>query len=266
MKLKKSVTADAHSSSLKTEWFGYFNFEPRNESQKKAAELFKSKRVLFLLGQAGSGKTFAAVALALQHTLALLTNKKVRDADSMSASLKVEDSSSTRLSWIHGVPQIVLTRPVVEAADEHLGFIPGDTDDKIAPYLEPAYAVVDRLKTSMILPDGFDPRKLFKAVPLAYLRGWTLPSIAVLEEAQNCNLKQLVCFLTRLGKGAKAIITADPSQNDVASRSRKPPIVEVIKKLSTLDEVGVVHTTAADNLRDPFVNKVLKAFNLNGVE
>ena len=219
---------------------------------------------LLIIAGAGTGKTTVAVALALQHVFSLCLSKNTPHHTTKLAHLRTKKTERTQQSTRDEMPKIVLTRPIIEAADEHLGFIPGSVDEKIAPYLEPAFAAVDKLKASMVVPESFDPRSLFKAVPLAYMRGHTIDHCGILEEAQNCNLAQLVCFLTRMGRDAKMIITADPSQHD-RGRGRRA-IVDVVKKLADFEEVGIVRATSEETLRDPFVTKVLRRLGVINLE
>ena len=218
-----------------------FQFDPKTASQALARKLFfqEDKKVIFLIGAAGCGKSHAAVAMALEYIC--------------SPAFKQESSGDT---------PIILTRPVVEAADEHLGFLPGTAEQKIDPYLQPATTILEKLKNdSQAFPPDFSISSLFKAVPLALMRGWTIPHIGILEEAQNCNRAQLLLFLTRMGKGARLLITADPAQHDRIEDAypiNRLPILDVINKLKDMPEVGVVRMPASDTMRDPWVAEVVR--------
>lgn len=209
-----------------------FKFRPKTRSQEEAQELFETKSVLFLSGVAGTGKSFAAVALALEHVFA------------------------GRCQSPTDAP-VVITRPIIEASGEKLGFLPGTAEEKLDPYLQPAFAIFEKLKLQAVMPEDASAPAIFKSVPLALMRGWTFPNVAVLEEAQNCTEQQLLLFLTRLGKGGKMLITCDPTQFD-RQELKRPAVLDVIKKLRDLDEVGVVHMPESDVMRDPFVAKVIK--------
>lgn len=149
----------------------------RNAGQLEAAALFREFDILFLVGPAGTGKTHAAVNLAL-------------DAE-----------------------RVVITRPAVELDGERLGYLPGGPDEKLHPFMLP---VLDVLRTQLGAPDAAKTFKKFEVCPLAFIRGRTLDNcVAILDEAQNATRAQRKTYLTRLGKGGKMIISGDPSQSDI---------------------------------------------------
>jgi len=184
--------------------------------------------ITFGIGPAGTGKTYLAVACAVDAL--------ERDA----------------------VKRIVLVRPAVEAG-ERLGFLPGDLAQKVDPYLRPLY---DALYDLM----GFDKAaKLFERnsielAPLAYMRGRTLNhSFIILDEAQNTTPEQMKMFLTRIGFGTKAVITGDVTQIDLA-RGQKSGLIEAARVLSGVRGLAFVHFTSADVVRHPLVQKIIDAY------
>ena len=149
----------------------------RNKGQEDAAKLFREFDILFLLGPAGTGKTHAAVSLAL------------------------------------GAERVIITRPAVELDGERLGYLPGGPDEKLHPFMLP---VLDVLRTQLGVAEANKRFRVFEVCPLAFIRGRTLDNcVAILDEAQNATRAQRKTYLTRLGKGGKMIISGDPSQSDI---------------------------------------------------
>src|SRR5882762_17119 len=150
-------------------------FDPRNSSQKLAKKVFSSSKVLFLLGDAGVGKTFTALGLALEEAV------------------------------LHNPFQpITVCRPAIEATTERLGFLPGDINQKIDPYLKPIF---DCLSSLAFIQGPTTIADLFSPVSFAHMRGLTFNSVVILDEAQNCTNEQLLMFLTRLGSNGRMLIT-----------------------------------------------------------
>lgn len=184
--------------------------------------------MVFCTGSAGSGKTYLAVAEALRL---ILTHKKSK---------------------------LIITRPVVEAG-ESLGFLPGDLEDKIDPYLRP---LRDAMET--ILPPE-SVRRLFEAgivevAPLAYMRGRTLNNaVVILDEAQNTTCAQMKMFLTRMGENAKVFVTGDPSQIDLPKKVESG-LMHSISILYKIEDIGFMELTAEDVVRNPLVKKIVKAY------
>lgn len=180
------------------------------------------------IGPAGTGKTFLAVALALD---ALLHGK---------------------------VKKLILTRPVVEAG-ENLGFLPGTLEEKIHPYLRPLYDAI----LEMVEYEKFEQLSRTGAIeiaPLAYMRGRTLTNaFVILDEAQNTTSKQMQLFLTRLGDGSKMVITGDVSQIDLPHHQRSG-LVEIVSILRGIPEIKFIHFEEADVMRHPLIRRIIAAY------
>lgn len=206
----------------------------KNPAQEAAWEVYKRHDVTFLIGPAGTGKSFLATAFALRELFA--------------------DRGP------HG-KRLVLTRPIVEAG-ENLGFLPGTLEEKVDPYMLPLFDCLDQM-LGRNSPGREEITARTEVAPLAYMRGRTLANtIAILDEAQNCTMGQLRLFLSRLGEGGKMVITGDPAQSDLFGVNRTP-LMEVIDRLSSIEGVGVVRFTAAEIVRHPVVGRILGA--LEGV-
>ncbi len=196
--------------------------------QKKYIEAIKNNTIVFGIGPAGTGKTYLAVALAVSA---------FRDKQ---------------------VNRIILTRPAVEAG-EKLGFLPGDLQQKVDPYLRPLYdALFD-----MLGPENFQKyqeRGNIEVAPLAYMRGRTLDdSFIILDEAQNTTPEQMKMFLTRLGFGSKIVVTGDITQIDLPDGKRSG-LVEVIKILKNVDDIETIKFTQKDVVRHRLVQDIIKAY------
>ncbi|AZS14461.1 PhoH family protein [Paenibacillus motobuensis] len=197
--------------------------------QKHYVTTIKKNDIVFGIGPAGTGKTYLAVVLAI-------------------AALK-EGS----------VKRIILTRPAVEAG-ENLGFLPGDLQEKVDPYLRPLYdALYDVMgpdQTAKALERG-----LIEIAPLAYMRGRTLDdSFIILDEAQNTTPEQMKMFLTRLGFGSKMVITGDVTQIDLP-RGKKSGLIEARTILNNIDEIGFVDFVESDVVRHSLVQKIIVAYD-----
>jgi len=202
-----------------------YNFEPQSDSQREAVRLWNkpTTRILLLDGPAGGGKTFCAVALALKEVLQ------------------------------GRAEQIVVTRPLVECG-ESLGFLPGDVNEKISPYLIPVVQVTKKIAFNV-------PDSVFVPIPLALLRGWTFQNqIAILDECQNVSRTQLIMFLSRMGKGSKIILAGDPYQSDIKSTvsGYGCDMDSVLDDLDGLPGVECVEFRDDECLRDPFLTSVLR--------
>lgn len=196
----------------------------RTENQKKAWAVLDQEDIAVLLGAAGSGKTFLAMAYAINAVL----EKKCE--------------------------KIVLTRPIVEAG-EKLGFLPGTFGEKVNPYMQPLYDTMEIL----LGKQGKQREIINKAVvlaPLCYMRGRTFnDSICIFDEAQNATYSQLKLFLSRFGVNTKVIITGDPEQSDLFRTDI--PLMNVVEKIRDIRGVGTLRFTSKDVVRHPLVAKVL---------
>lgn len=204
------------------------SIRPKTLNQKKYVDAIDNKTVVFGIGPAGSGKTYLAVAKAVQALQAKQVNR------------------------------IVLTRPAVEAG-EHLGFLPGTLSEKIDPYLRPLYDA---------LQDMIDPEKIPKLMtngsievaPLAYMRGRTLnDSFIILDEAQNTSPEQMKMFLTRLGFGSKMVVTGDVTQIDLPAGT-KSGLKVVQDILETVDDLEFINLTSEDVVRHKLVSRIVEAY------
>jgi len=202
--------------------------KPKTVGQKRYMDLINSKDVTFGIGPAGTGKTYLAVAAAVN------------------AFRKKE------------VERIILTRPAVEAG-EKLGFLPGDLQDKVDPYLRPLYdALFDIMGPENYLRNV--EKQLIEVAPLAYMRGRTLDSsFIILDEAQNTTNEQMKMFLTRLGYGSKAVITGDITQIDLPD-GKKSGLKTVTKILKDVEDIGFMYFHTTDVVRHKLVQDIIKAY------
>jgi len=201
---------------------------PKTAQQAAFIVNMRKYDMVFCSGPAGSGKTFLAVAEALS----LLLSRKKR--------------------------KLVLTRPVVEAG-ESLGFLPGDLEQKINPYLRPLYDAMDSLLPRDVLR-RMDENGMIEIAPLAYMRGRTLnDSVIILDEAQNTTTEQMKMFLTRMGEGSKVFITGDITQIDLPKRVTSG-LVQATEILSSVDDICVMQMHADDVVRNPLVKKIIRAY------
>ena len=202
--------------------------KPRSGGQQKYWEAMQRNDVVFSIGPAGTGKTYLAVAAAV----AAVKGGEVR--------------------------RIVLVRPAVEAG-EKLGFLPGDFQAKINPYLRPLYDALHDL-----LDPGSRQRYLetevIEVCPLAYMRGRTLnDAFVILDEAQNCTIPQMLMFLTRMGERSRVVVTGDPSQVDLPPNTRSG-LADAVKRLRAIPGVAVAELTAADVVRHAVVKSIIEAY------
>lgn len=204
------------------------SIKPKTLGQKRYVDSIKNNDIVFGIGPAGTGKTYLAMAMAVNA----FKNKEVK--------------------------RIILTRPAVEAG-ESLGFLPGDLQEKVDPYLRPIYdALFDILGAetyAKLIEKG-----LIEIAPLAYMRGRTLDSAyVILDEAQNTTNEQMKMFLTRLGFGSKAIITGDITQTDL-SKGKSSGLITVSKVLKNVQGISFVNLSKHDVVRHPLIQKIIEAY------
>lgn len=201
---------------------------PKTLRQKSYLSHIENHAVTIALGPAGTGKTYLAVAMAL---------KELADGT---------------------VDRIVLTRPAVEAG-EALGFLPGELEDKVLPYLIPLYdamyEMIGKAETLKLIEKG-----IIEIAPLAYMRGRTLSNaFMILDEAQNTTQEQMLMFLTRLGDASKMVITGDQTQIDLP-KAKKSGLVEASIALKDTDDIKVFELKSQDVVRNPLVKKIIDAY------
>lgn len=202
--------------------------KPKTLGQKKYVECIKNNTIVFGVGPAGTGKTYLAVAMAV---------KAFRSKQ---------------------VTRIILTRPAVEAG-EKLGFLPGDLQQKVDPYLRPLYdALFDMLGADNF--QKYQEKGCIEVAPLAYMRGRTLDdSFIILDEAQNTTPEQMKMFLTRLGFNSKIVVTGDITQVDLPDGKRSG-LIEVLKILKNIDDIETVRFSEKDVVRHRLVQDIIKAY------
>ena len=202
--------------------------KPKTLGQKQYVNSIREKDIVFGVGPAGTGKTYIAVAMAINA----YKNKEVQ--------------------------KIILARPAVEAG-ERLGFLPGDLQDKVDPYLRPLYdALYDVLGRDAALK--LKEKEVIEVVPLAYMRGRTLDnSFIILDEAQNTTTEQMKMFLTRMGFGSKVVVTGDVTQIDLP-RGKKSGLVEALRVLKNVRDIDVCYLKDTDVVRHELVRKIINAY------
>ncbi len=201
--------------------------------QQKYVDAIKTNTIVFGVGPAGTGKTFLAVAMAV-------------------TALKQ-----------HSVAKIILTRPAVEAG-EKLGFLPGDLQQKIDPYLRPLYDALGEMLGQESFQKNLE-RGIIEIAPLAYMRGRTLDdAYIILDEAQNTTPEQMKMFLTRLGNNSKAIVTGDLTQIDLPF-IKKSGLIEAVEILADIDGISIFKFSHKDVVRHPLVQKIILAYEKHSI-
>lgn len=221
------VLADLYADVIITTNRGK-QIRPKTLGQKQYVEAMRRNALVFGIGPAGTGKTYLAMAMAI-------------------ASFKEKD-----------VARIILTRPAVEAG-EKLGFLPGDLQEKVDPYLRPLYDALYDIMGVEAFRRNLE-RGLIEVAPLAYMRGRTLDdSFVILDEAQNTTHEQMKMFLTRLGFGSRAVVTGDVTQIDLP-KGTESGLLEARSVLSGVEGIGFVHLTDLDVVRHELVQKIIRAY------
>lgn len=202
--------------------------KPKTIGQKRYVDNIRDRMVVFGMGPAGTGKTYLAMAMAI-------------------TAFKNEE-----------VGRIILTRPAIEAG-EKLGFLPGDLQSKVDPYLRPLYDALYQIMGAESFQKNME-KGLIEVAPLAYMRGRTLDNaFIILDEAQNTTPAQMKMFLTRIGFGSKAVITGDATQKDLAPGAHSGLDV-ALRVLKNLDDIGICELTSKDVVRHPLVQKIVQAY------
>jgi phosphate starvation-inducible PhoH-like protein len=225
----RGFSLEEHVTSARINPTGKKQVIARSSNQQRYLELIDSNDMVFGIGPAGTGKTYLAVAMAIQAL------------------------------WAKRVNRIVLARPAVEAG-EKLGFLPGDLQDKVDPYLRPLYDalfdLVDYEKVTRLLE-----KRVIEIAPLAFMRGRTLSeAFIILDEAQNATSEQMKMFLTRIGFGSKAVITGDVTQIDLPSGKRSG-LVEAQRVVSGIPGIEFVYFNEKDVVRHRLVQMIIKAYD-----
>jgi len=202
--------------------------KPKTLGQKAYINTIKKNIITIGIGPAGTGKTYLAVAMAV-------------------AAFKRKE-----------VNRIILTRPAVEAG-ESLGFLPGDLQDKVDPYLRPLYdALFEMLGGESY--NSYHEKGMIEVAPLAYMRGRTLDnSFIILDEAQNTTKEQMKMFLTRIGFSSKAVITGDVTQIDLP-KGKQSGLKDAVKILNDIEDIGIHYLNTRDVVRHPLIQKIIKAY------
>ena len=203
--------------------------KPKTIGQKQYVDNIRDKMVVFGMGPAGTGKTYLAMAMAI-------------------TAFKNEE-----------VSRIILTRPAIEAG-EKLGFLPGDLQSKVDPYLRPLYDALYQIMGADSFQKNME-KGLIEVAPLAYMRGRTLDNaFIILDEAQNTTPAQMKMFLARIGFGSKAVITGDATQKDLAPGT-KSGLDVALRVLRGIDEIGICELTSKDVVRHPLVQRIVQAYD-----
>jgi phosphate starvation-inducible protein PhoH and related proteins len=207
---------------------------PRSQNQWKLVQSIRQHDLTFAVGPAGTGKTYLAVAMAVKA----LKEKQVK--------------------------KIILTRPAVEAG-ENLGFLPGDLNEKLSPYLQPLFdALRDMIPAEKL--KHYTETGIVQIAPLAYMRGRTLDhAFVILDEAQNATTNQMKMFLTRMGKSATFVVNGDATQIDLPAR-QKSGLPQAIRYLAGIKNIGFIEFAEKDVVRHALVKKILNAYALHEPE
>lgn len=223
----RSGNAEQLDSGITRSWAGK-QIGPKTAGQREYVEGIRKHDIVFGIGPAGTGKTYLAMACAVEE----LKKQQVR--------------------------RIILTRPAIEAG-ESLGFLPGDMQAKISPYLRPLYdALYDMMDPARI--EKYIESGIIEVAPLAYMRGRTLnDAFIILDEAQNCTAEQMKMFLTRLGFDSKAVITGDMTQSDLP-QGKPIGLLEAQEILKEIDGIKFIYFSGSDVVRHSLVQRIIEAY------
>mgnify|MGYP001108908829 CR=1 FL=1 len=202
--------------------------KPKTLGQKQYVDAIRNNMIVFGIGPAGTGKTYLAMAMAIM-------------------AFKCQE-----------VERIILTRPAIEAG-EKLGFLPGDLQSKVDPYLRPLYDALYQIMGADTFNKNME-KGLIEVAPLAYMRGRTLDdSFIILDEAQNTTPEQMKMFLTRFGEGSRIVVTGDITQIDLP-RERKSGLIHALQVLKEVEGIGIVRLTHKDVVRHELVQRIIQAY------
>jgi phosphate starvation-inducible protein PhoH and related proteins len=222
-------TLNGTFSPTRTKALGKKSVAPKSSNQRRYIEALETYDMVFAIGPGGTGKTYLAVAMAVQALLSKQVNR------------------------------IILARPAVEAG-ERLGFLPGTLQEKVDPYMRPLYDALHDLVEADKL-ERFLEKDVIEVAPLAFMRGRTLnDSFVILDEAQNTTSEQMKMFLTRLGFNSKAVITGDVTQIDLPDR-RRSGLVEAIDVVGKIEGIALVYFDERDVVRHSLVQRIIKAYD-----
>lgn len=203
---------------------------PRNEHQAAYMDAVENNKIVLASGPAGTGKTHLAVYEALGH------------------------------KWAKKIKRIIIARPAIEAGGEKIGFLPGDIQDKLNPYLRPIFDSLHNIATVEIINDMIE-RDYIEIAPMAFMRGRTFENcFVIIDEAQNATFDQLVMAVTRVGENCKMVINGDPYQTDL-SRSQQSGLGKLQKILEDIDDVAVVKFANQDIVRSQIVTDIVHALD-----
>ena len=227
--VKRGEGQEVHDIFLdRVDVFSKLYITPKTKGQKEYIDAIRHHDIVFSIGPAGTGKTYLAMAMAV---------------NALKKGL---------------VSRIILTRPAIEAG-ESLGFLPGDMRQKVSPYLRPLYdALYDMVEPDRV--QSYTERGVIEVAPIAYMRGRTLNgSFIVLDEAQNCTPEQMKMFLTRIGFDSKAVITGDVTQSDLP-KGKESGLVQATELLKNIDGIKFIYLKPDDTVRHELVLEIIKAY------
>lgn len=204
-------------------------YKPITDNQIIYATSIETNKITFCDGAAGTSKTMCPTLLGLKWLL----EKKFE--------------------------KLIITRPIIEAG-QSIGHLPGDYEEKISPFLESVYGIIRDYIQPQTFIDLVSAKKI-EGIPINYMRGRTFHnSFVIVDESQNCTYEQLVLVLTRFGKNAKMVLNADPTQSDLPDKLRGG-FVSIVDKLKNINDIGIIHMTNEDIVREPIVRTILERLN-----